>query len=496
MPMDYPTLDPLWQAYNTAQAQYEQDLKAYNLRVEQLQAKRAAARQRLQEILQRCIDLTLKIDRTRWQQWNKVSSETSMIDELVSGLGGAAALVPYGVNREIDTRFYVATLVSNWGEESAPSPVSDMLELDQNDTVSIARPAVGSGASYASRGITHWCLYRSNVGTESAAFQFVTKQPVATDIFTDTVADAELGEVIPTTTWAEPPAGLRGMVGMPNGIMAGFVGNTVSFCEPYIPYAWPVEYQVTTEYPIVGMGVFGQTLFVGTTGNPYFISGSDSASMSAVKMESNQACASARSIAPVQGGVLYASPDGLCVADPSGVKVVSHGLYTREDWQALTPSSMFAVEHEGVYYLFYNNGTKGCLAFDMAAKKLGRVELQADAAYSELVSDTLYVTNGAAILAAFSGSTRRAGKWKSAKLVLPAQVGFAWLKVYGEQASGTPVTVKWYADGVLRHTATVTSTEPQRLPVGRWLEHEIEIESSARVTRVVLAGNTQELQQV
>ena len=144
---------------------------------------------------------------------------------------------------------------------------------------------------------------------------------------------------------------LRGLVGMPNGIMAGCIDNTVAFCEPYVPYAWPVEYQVTTEFPVVGMAVFDQTLFVGTAGNPYFVTGAHSASMSAQKLDSNQACASRRSVVGVQGGVLYASPDGLCLASARGVEVVSRQLIARKDWQAMQPASMFAAEHEGVYYL-------------------------------------------------------------------------------------------------------------------------------------------------
>jgi hypothetical protein len=56
--------------------------------------------------------------------------------------------------------------------------------------------------------------------------------------------------------------------------------------------------------------------------------------------------------------------------------------------------------------------------------------------------------------------------------------------------------VRWYGDGVLRHTATISSIDPVRLPAGRWLEHEIEIESASRVTKVLLASSTQELQGV
>lgn len=495
-PFDTWMRSPEWVAYDADLAQYELDLEVYSAAVSAQKAKEAAARERLVEIQRRCAGLIRQIEAKGHERWERISLETSEIESLIATMGGVTALAPYAVNRSIDTRFYVVTFVTDWGEESAPSPVSDMLEIDQNDVVTVSRPAVASGASYVSRDITHWRIYRSNTGSNSAAFQFAGEVAVSTATFVDDVPADELGEVLPTTTWLEPPADLRGLVGMPNGIMAGFTGNTVAFCEPYVPYAWPVGYQITTEHPVVGMGVFGQTLFVGTTGNPYFISGADSASMSATKMESNQACVSARSIAAVQGGVLFASPDGLCVADATGVKVVSQGLFTREDWQALVPSSMFAMEHEGVYYLFYNNGTKGCLAFDLASRKLGRVSVQADAAFNELVSDTLYIANGTSILAAFGGSTRRTGRWKSKKMTMPAQTGLAWLKVYGDQTADAPVTLRLYADGALRHTATVTNIQPQRLPSGRWLEFEVDVESMARITGVVLAGSTQELQAV
>ena len=433
-----------------------------------------------------------------------------------SEVSAKAKHVENAVIRLPDTRFYFYTYVTDWGEESAPSPVSDMVEPDQNDTVTVTMTAPPSG-----RHVTHLRLYRSNTGSQASAFQYVayyatntrsegdgggpewvrsgenaTGIPVANLVFEDTMRPSELGEVCPSVTWAEPPAGLQGLVGMPNGIMAGFIGNTIYFCEPYVPYAWPVEYQITTEHEIVGMGVFGQTMFVGTKGSPYFVSGSDSASMSAQKLESQQACVSRRSIVPVQGGVLFASPDGLCVADGSGVQLVSSGLFTREDWQKLQPGTIFAAQHENIYYLWSAGIAGGCLTFDLASKKLGRLDLTATAAYNDKLTDTLYVVNGTQILAVYGGTARRTGKWRSKRATLPQQSALAWAKVYGDQSPAAPVTLHLYGDGGLLHTATFTGLTPRRLPPGRWLEYEVEIESKARVTRVVLAGSTQELQSV
>lgn len=474
----------------------------------------AAVNDRVAAIRARALQLTGEIEQAGRARWEGVTANELVAAGMFNSAGGLNKLFKNLATRVVDSRFYVATFVTDWGEESAPSPPSDLLEIDQNDNVTVNRPALVTGETFAARNITKWRLYRSNTGAESSAFQFVDEISVAAATYTDTKKGAELGEVCPTITWAEPPYRadmqsasdpkpavgtnpyLRGLVGMPNGIMAGFFDNTVAFCEPYHPYAWPVEYQITTEFPIVGLGVFGQTLFVGTTGNPYFISGADSASMSAIKLDSKQACASRRSIATVQGGVLYASPDGLCVADPNGVKVVSAAIYTREDWQRLQPQTMWAASHENIYYLFYQGQGGGCLTFDLSSGKLGRIQLSATAAFTDTVTDTLYVASNTSILAVFGGSTQRTGLWKSPKLTLPQQVPFAWLKVYGEQSVAVPAVVRWYADGVLRYTATVTSIEPVRLPPGRWLEHEIEVESAARITRVVVSGETKELQGV
>jgi hypothetical protein len=431
------------------------------------------------------------------------SDDTLWVKEWLSSRGGALAVVGPTVLRIVETRFYAATFVTDWDEESALGTPSDVLDLDQNDSATVARPALPPGETFSGRNITKWRIYRSNSGSQSAAFQFVEELNINTLSYTDTKKSSALGEVCPTVTWAMPPKRdtgtnphLRGLVGMPNGIMAGFFDNTVAFCEPYVPYAWPVEYQITTEFPIVGLGVFGQTVFVGTKGNPYFISGADSASMSSVKLDVRQACASSRSIAIVQGGVLYASPDGLCLADHNGVRVVSSGFITREDWQKLIPESMVAQAHENICYIFYAGQGAGCLSFDPMSAKFGRVSLRGAASYSDTITDSMYVVGGGKIMRVFGGSTRRNARWRSPLITLPKHTAFAWLKVYGDQSVAAPAVIRLYGDGALVHTAVVENTDPVRLPPGRWLEYEAEVESRSRVTRVVVASDTMELQSV
>ena len=431
---------------------------------------------------------------------------------------GKDTLIKPAVQRLVETRAYIATHVTAIGEESAPSPVSALIELDQNDTVTVGLANLAAG--WASRNITHVRLYRSLSGSAAADFQYV---PHATDpkgwpvttgsnfSGTDSNTSEKLGEVCPSKDWDEPPYRtqlsdaaspptpygtnpyLRGLVGMPNGVMAGFFDATVAFCEPYTPYAWPAKYQISLQHDIVGMGVFGQTLFVGTIASPYFITGADSDSMSAIKLDSNQACVSARSIVEVPGGVVYASPDGLCVASNNGIQLVTNGLFTREDWQALTPSSIFAAEHDGVYYFWYTGGSGGCYALDLASGKLVKVALTASAARTDKYSDTLYIASGTNVIPVLS-TGRMTGKWRSKLVVLPRQEPFAWISALSDFSA--PVVVRLYVDDNVSpfYTATLTSSTPQRLPPGRYKEWEIEVETTARVTEVVIASTTQELQ--
>lgn len=443
--------------------------------------------------------------------YNKVvdayTSRLEKIETLVNTLisnQSVGAGIEVDPDRVEETRFYVATFVNDWGWESAPSPVSEMIEMDQNDSVTVTCPLPPAG-----RGITHWRLYRSNAGTDSAAFQFVDEFLISTLVYLDEMESGNLGEVCPTFGWLEPPYRwdsasaaeikppkgadpyLRGLVGMPNGILAGFVDNFVAFCDPYHPYAWPVEYQITTEHPIVGLGVFGQTLFVGTLGYPYLISGSDSASMSSVKLAVDQPCVSRRSIVSIGSGVIYASPDGLCLATSAGIELATAALFAREDWQALGPESITAVAHEGVYYFWT---TERAFALDVSLGKLTELDTFVTAVCRDVVTDGLFATLPSGdVVRMFSGG-RRTGLWRTKLVQMPKQAPLAWLQVDGDHTPTTPAIVRWYADGELRYEVEIRDRQPCRLPPGRWLEHELELESAARLTALRVASSTTELQ--
>lgn len=497
-----------WIAYDKALVQYRKDLRAW----EDLQTNGASQNTDTVAIIQECQKEAHAQARTIEDEYfHRMDRLSAYVEDWAAGKPLSRADDPNGLfdvdpDRIIEERFYLVTFKTDRGEESAPSAVSDMLQVDQNDTIDVQRPPVPAG-----RNILTWCVYRSATGNMTASWRLVDEVVITQGLFVDKVPSSMLGQQCPSMTWAEPPLRrdpnsaatikppkgedpyLRDGVAMPNGIVAAFLDNFVAFCVPYRPFAWPVEFQITTDTPIVGLGVFGQSLFVGTRAHPYIISGASSGSMTSVKLSQEQACVSADSIVSADGGgVLYASPDGLCLANASGVQVISETLWSREDWQSLNPSSIVAVCLDGVYYFWCDGGT---FALDFKAMRLGTVDLPRGPVHKDYITDAVYVAQGGAVMKLFSEG-RRTGRYKTGIMLLAAQAPLAWIQAEGEQSPAAPATIRWLGEGQLRHTKQLGSVGPKRMPPGRWREHVLEIEGESRVVSVVMAGTTEELRNV
>jgi hypothetical protein len=193
----------------------------------------------------------------------------------------------------------------------------------------------------------------------------------------------------------------------------------------------------------------------------------------------------------VDGGVAYASPDGVCFANGQGIRVVTEGIFSREDWQALVPSSMVFAFHDGVLYI--HTAANVTYALHLANGKLSTVSLGTPTTlYVDNVTDKLYAASGTNIVSVATASGRRTATWKSKRFVLPRPAPFAWLVIESDFPSA--LTVNWYGDGVLRHTATVSNRLPVRLPAGEFLEHELEIIGTATWNSLTIASSTAELQ--
>lgn len=365
----------------------------------------------------------------------------------------------------LETVVYVTTYVSTWGEEGPPSAVSASAAWRPGQSVDLTGLPTAPGAGYdmASKN-----LYRSATGSSNTQFQLVASIGVATTTYSDTKLTADLGTTLPTNGWVAPPEDMTGLTAMPNGVMAGFTKNTLCFSEPFAPYAWPVRYQRSTDAPIVGIAAFDQSLFVGTTTGIYVVTGADPANMSMDKLGVAQSCVSKRSVVSMLGGVIFASPDGLFRIDSSGIRSLTDGLMTRNDWQAYRPSSISAYESDGHYIAFFDNGTRqGGMLFSFGENPtFSETDLYATAGYRDNSRDALFLVTSGNHLRKWDDRAAPAltYTWRSGVFHLPYEVNMAAARV---DAESYPVTFQLYADDAAVGSAiSVASKYAFRLPDG------------------------------
>lgn len=374
-----------------------------------------------------------------------------------------APVAVVGGTAESDTaleedRLYVVTFVSGWGEEGAPSDPSNQVTLRVGQTVTLTLPDVPTGAyNFAAKRI-----YRAVAGSSVTTYLFVAEVPAATAEYVDAVLADNLGEELPSLDYEMPPEDLQGLIAGPNGTMAGFKGRDVYFCEPFMPHAWPGKYILTMDADIVALAVFDTTWLVLTKERPYLISGTHPDSYAMVRSELQQACVSKTSVVPVDGGVVYASPDGLFLVGGGVAKNLTEAIFTREEWQAYKPYAVSGYLVDNLYVGF-NSVLGNGFMLDLIAGEFTPLDWYASAGFYDPIRDQLFLVVNNNQLVKFNTGAYLTQSWKSKQFYVPKPMTLTCGRV---EAAGYPVTFKAWADGVLKHTESVASDRVFRLPSG------------------------------
>ena len=242
----------------------------------------------------------------------------------------------------LEARAYVYTYITEYGEESPPSPATVVTGWSNGTwTISLFQPPPDQLG--VTRNITDIRLYRSltSLTGPTTFFQVIIDDdlPVTTAVYSDIITDdvVAANPQLQSQLWTPPPEDLQGIISMPNGMAVGWRANEIWFCEPYRPHAWPASYTLTTEYPIVGLGVTGSSVVACTSGSPYIATGTSPGTMSATKVQESVPCHSRGSILGNNDGVYYASTNGLILVTQYGAVTNTSELWiTREKWQQLT----------------------------------------------------------------------------------------------------------------------------------------------------------------
>ena len=181
---------------------------------------------------------------------------------------GSFGVSVVGGSGSTETRAYVYTYVTAWGEEGLPSDPQVVSGFINGTWAVTGTRTSGPGVGY---NIVKKRIYRVVTGTATATYLFVAEIDIGQAEYSDTLLTTQLGEAIPSADWFPPPSNLKQIVVTPTGICVGHDGSSIFASEPNVPHAWP--YQLPVDTPIAGLQVFGDRVFVATYGNPYVLSG-------------------------------------------------------------------------------------------------------------------------------------------------------------------------------------------------------------------------------
>jgi hypothetical protein len=352
--------------------------------------------------------------------------------------------------------YYLQTHVDALGQESPPSPLSELVHVPAGSKVTLAA-ASGTPTGGTRR------IYRTATGSTAETDDFYLAYE-GTGAWVDTLPDEELAEPMPRIE--APPALMYGLCDVGGGVLAAYKGREVYFSEPWLPFSWPTKYRLTMADDVVAIAHAGSDTYVLLRSDVTALTGADPGNYATYEMRLEQGCVAASSVGAYGGTVFYASPDGIMELVGGQGRLISDGHFSRREWQALTPSSMRLAVQDGTLLLWH---TGGGLVFNLQAgvmDALATFAVSATAAWRDAVDDALYLVQGTAVTAWGAGDALTLA-WRSREFALPREVAWSCVRIVADaypQSPATPLTLKVYREGTLAHTMTVTSERMARLP--------------------------------
>lgn len=484
---------------------------------------------------------------------------------------------------DIEARSYIVCYVRQWpdgtidvGKSSEPYATSwdaarRTIDVRPGQTVTVAVSNI-SDTDIAKTGVNKVYIYRSEVTSSGQALysyvdQFdinpshVTNNPNATwktggwYEYLDKKANTQLGEACPSIYWDPPVDGLKGLVSLQNGLFAAYKDSTVYVSDWNAPHAWPYEHTVTIDYPIVGLGSFGNTIVVCTEAAPVLIVVQDPTNPTIKAIQENCPCVSADSIVNTRNGVIFASQNGLVLINSTSPTFITEKLLTQDEWLPLHPESLKGAFLNNTYYGFFTNPTDTAAGFifdldsytystvynSIVSSGMVYTTQHAKVVYNDIEQAQLYVCypleNGTQYsLCSFASDSRinKSFRWRSkvnvspqglfnlsaARVMMTSQSSqkenehiwegkltgssLAARVMDGEPINGwcktnelelaNATVFNYYVDGELKYSREVKDSKPFRLPSGfRGETIEVEVKSNACIHSITLASSMGEL---
>ena len=402
-----------------------------------------------------------------------------------------------------DARFYLYTWVNQDGVESRPSPPSRVITVRDGAVVDVLMQPPPLDTSFVR-------IYRNDsplgAPTDKEGEVRSTPQLVAevepTALFRDDFRLAEMEQGGLTTLDNCDPPIMRCVAETEAGYLVGFDGHELYFSEVGEPHNWPERYHFTLTHEIVGIAVRQNTVYVGTTGNPYRVSiaqpsGDQEHMQSEVfRYDANLPLYHQHAITASDNGGAYSSKGGIVFLDQNVARLATRDRVDEDVWDDEVAPTMLVWQNGRLFG--YGGPIGGFIMGWQGADNLDIGDLVTigwepgtiHAGYDGRV----YYTEDGDTWVWDEGDDPLPYRWVSRIYRAQGWMKWAAAKVVGEQSPTNPVTFRLFSEKGLYWAQPVVNNEPFRLPCGpRGIDWWIEIEGTACVREVHVATSKQEL---
>ena len=267
---------------------------------------------------------------------------------------------------------YVYTYENCFCEESAPSYVSNTVQINEGTSVAI------TGILPPPEG---WCISKINLYRSESSYDIGTSKKVQTHetnffriaqletsatTFMDSVAAKDVGQVLSTYETMPPPEDLKGLTAIYGGTtLAGFrAGNELWFSRHGESWNWPEAAMLALDDNIISLESDPTgALHVITDGSPYTIVSPEDCNDRNCRqvirhMEAlpGVVCCSGRGSISTPVGTVYVSSYGLVLLSGNAAPVIiSQPWFATDDWRKMKPETMRLGYYAGSIFCVSDN---------------------------------------------------------------------------------------------------------------------------------------------
>lgn len=440
------------------------------------------------------------------------------------------------INREPRSYFY--TFVNEFYEESSPSPISEIwdVDVDGNTVLGFNIPPMTGGYCNPTsiriyRGLPTGAIPNDPAGLRSkiaddidpidydnmvaSAFFFVDEIVYREGAFeyNDSIEADCLGEANTSEDNMPPSECLQNIQMTENGSLVASNGKELWFSEPYRFNAWNCA--MNLDDCIVNFKVARSAIYVATDAFPYVISTKPNEDADCLccrnvnKLLEPAPIVSHQSMVITNTGVMWASAVGLVRLSGNAMKIETHDIMSESDWQAYLPHQIKGEYYKGKYFGF--NTQKG-FVYDLTDGIYSDSYLGESGKFSELsiVPDAVYRTENNNLFMSIDGNIFRWNNsnvfipytWRSKLHVESGTRNYSIMKVVFEnwlrgRQSPNPVTIRLYSDDKLYFERKVSCSKPFRIPKGiDGINFMIEVTGIENVNQIHMATSKVELTQL